>query len=88
MRRKNARARAESAARGLDSRLGLAGLVRATMNKVFPEQRCRPSIPTCGHCLSGGRDRVDEVTDGAVGQCAGDVGDSDDADQVVAIDHG
>jgi quinol---cytochrome-c reductase cytochrome b subunit len=37
MRRKNARARAESAARGLDSRLGLAGLVRATMNKVFPD---------------------------------------------------
>jgi ubiquinol-cytochrome c reductase cytochrome b subunit len=37
MRRKNARARMDSAAEALDSRLGLAGLVRATMNKVFPD---------------------------------------------------
>jgi ubiquinol-cytochrome c reductase cytochrome b subunit len=37
MRRKKRRARAASAAEALDSRLGLAGVVRATFNKVFPD---------------------------------------------------
>jgi ubiquinol-cytochrome c reductase cytochrome b subunit len=36
-RKKKARGRAESAADALDSRLGLAGVVRATFNKVFPD---------------------------------------------------
>ncbi len=37
MRRKKARNRAASAAGALDDRLGLAGVVRATFNKVFPD---------------------------------------------------
>jgi hypothetical protein len=53
---------------------------------------CPNAVPACEHRPNGrgpvAGQRVGQVTDRSVGQGSGDVGERDDADQVVPVDGG